>query len=888
MSIFELVAQYDILSYNLGDDVVGLDMFGFIKTIWGKFTDALPRRSEKAPRGSKLDVKPPKPIESKRQGQRDESRVQTEVQRTPEPERKVLTSEDPDYDHLVSEDHIFNAGDKTAIHEHSNPVIRRILDTIASGESLEILYVIDLDRLLLPNDHREYKFREIKPLEVFSSSAWTKSLYIGAESNGELKTFRADRMALLNSDGTISIGGDVPCSSKDCSNEVRVELDKYNQSKVDKFCVSCQPNPEPTPQIGPDDDNSNGDASQEESESDNEQIVPIIKSKFNSTSNPPMEKGGVRDLPRKPSQLSDYSTRRRYRRPKLICRRPHGSLRYEIELNTRDCDITEVFQNGTPLTGVADEYRLSSYLGYLEVTYKDESNYRITLFDGSNPLIFKLSEGWQDPGHRQKRITNGGYFLVFMPRDWPRNGKPPNTPAPCGDKEFLAHSLVRKNDQDNSLDLPILLLGNTASPFGEFVYDDSDQGPLFIGEVPKLKVPPNINWVRAGEEYPGSWKGENFKPNDKTLEEVLDGRQGHFFIRVFDVVRLDSAEFRYMRDLRKILVDGKPYTKDTILLPHSTEGYLQTKLQFVDEDENNIHPSTDVQPDGTVLVEPYPGADRIVCSFSLNKGQVDIRVDLPRIWWCFESDNAWHCTPLRMTRQKFGEYARDGMIIKLRLPPRIKSVYVGFNHKLGPAGPLDRSQGQTQIELKLPMRDFRNYKQIREHLDTDAWLNIQCHGNEFITPPISLVQIRSDPALSPEPKPPSERKRIKQIRTDQSDPGLDSSKRRRNSRKPDEKPPYVLQRGHRSFKRHEVQKMSLADIHHLNLSLLRKCVNDRGKIYSAHRNGLPAKYQRAVRAAVIRARYLALLPYVPDHRRLTATLSHGNKGETLDYEKGKI
>ena len=79
--------------------------------------------------------------------------------------------------------------------------------------------------------------------------------------------------------------------------------------------------------------------------------------------------------------------------------------------------------------------------------------------------------------------------------------------------------------------------------------------------------------------------------------------------------------------------------------------------------------------------------------------------------------------------------------------------------------------------------------------------------------------------------------------------------------------------------------MSLEDIHHLNISLLRKCVNERGKIHSAYRNGLPAKYQRAVRAAVIRARYLALLPYVPAHRKVTATLSQGNKSEAPVPEK---
>jgi small subunit ribosomal protein S18 len=46
---------------------------------------------------------------------------------------------------------------------------------------------------------------------------------------------------------------------------------------------------------------------------------------------------------------------------------------------------------------------------------------------------------------------------------------------------------------------------------------------------------------------------------------------------------------------------------------------------------------------------------------------------------------------------------------------------------------------------------------------------------------------------------------------------------------------------------------------------LRRYISDRGKIEPRRKTGTCAKHQRVVAMAVKRARYLALLPYVPDH-----------------------
>ena len=55
------------------------------------------------------------------------------------------------------------------------------------------------------------------------------------------------------------------------------------------------------------------------------------------------------------------------------------------------------------------------------------------------------------------------------------------------------------------------------------------------------------------------------------------------------------------------------------------------------------------------------------------------------------------------------------------------------------------------------------------------------------------------------------------------------------------------------------------DIRHVDykdVDLLKQFINPHGRIMSRKRTGLTAKQQRAVEAAVKRARFMALLPYI--------------------------
>ena len=49
-----------------------------------------------------------------------------------------------------------------------------------------------------------------------------------------------------------------------------------------------------------------------------------------------------------------------------------------------------------------------------------------------------------------------------------------------------------------------------------------------------------------------------------------------------------------------------------------------------------------------------------------------------------------------------------------------------------------------------------------------------------------------------------------------------------------------------------------------DLKILKSMINRNGHLLSRRRTGNCAKYQRAVRRAVLRARFMGLLPYVPE------------------------
>ena len=442
-------------------------------------------------------------------------------------------------------------------------------------------------------------------------------------------------------------------------------------------------------------------------------------------------------------------------RPELICRRSPGSWQWEVALLVpNECNVTGIRLDDTHLRAERSEFRLSSYAGILFVDHADGDSTEFELCTARTPMIFKLADRWGGVGRRIDAMSRG-HFVVIAPTEWHRRGRPPVAPAATADAAFQAHYFFRDGGQADDgagfEECNLALTGAGFSLIGECLYDDSTEGELFIGNPPELRPGRGVTWARIGEENEGGWRGENFLPAERSLADVLAQRQGRFFVRVYDngTKLCDSGEFRYVEGLREILVDGKPYSRDTLLSP-ADEGHPPIKVQFVGEKRAIVRPSVKpnshhrcVAEEAAIVVAPHPVADVVACSLETPSGSVDVSIRLPRIWWCLGHDGedsaSWSATPLAMTRSGFHDHANTDATVRIRLPRQFNSVDVGFEHDLNrsyrPVGTAD-----TTKTVQIPLIDFVDYSQVDSWSSRNILLQARC-GRAVVT----LVRVIADP-----------------------------------------------------------------------------------------------------------------------------------------------
>ena len=411
--------------------------------------------------------------------------------------------------------------------------------------------------------------------------------------------------------------------------------------------------------------------------------------------------------------------------------------------------IQDVRQNEESLNKESDYYRLPSFSDQLTVIYADGRKINIALFE-DKPLIFKLPRHWKGIGRKVSGITSG-HYIVIAPEQWERKGHVPIAPDGCSDSRFMAHYFHRDEISSSYIggfrQYEFSLLKSGYELIGKRVFDDSEDGDLFVGAVPTLRTPQQVSHARTGSEDENGWRGENFRPAEQALSEILNNRQGRFFIRIYDenVALLDSGEFRYMRDLNEIRIDGEPYTKDTILLPPSS-GYVPATVDFVGANGANIRPILPPElyhvtlQGSELIVNPHPDGNKIACTLRSESGCVSIIIDLPFVWWRMERDgdgpDEWRDKPLVMSRQEFRDLAYGEAAVRLRLNSRIKAVHVGFDDESSQSYRRDVKNG----DLLIPLVDFVDYSQIDKRLTIDASLTVACDGALF-----TLIRVSADP-----------------------------------------------------------------------------------------------------------------------------------------------
>lgn len=465
-------------------------------------------------------------------------------------------------------------------------------------------------------------------------------------------------------------------------------------------------------------------------------------------------KRGPRQIPGKRGPQSGYNGKGAEQaqsppsRPELVCRKLPSSATWEIILTADDeCQLTAVHIGDQPLHITDRQCRVPSLRGSLTLSFRDKQKQVVPLFEGG-PLIFKLKKDWAGEGRKIARVTSG-HFIVIAPTTWERSGHAPVEPDNCADPDFRSHYFYRdaaESDQhaEGFLEWSDSLIATGLELTGHHIYDNSDDGDLLVGNAPNLKLSPSAEWARVGEEAQHGW-GQNFLVNQQSLSEVLDGKEGRFFLRVYDsdVRMLDSVAFRYLHNLDQILVNGARYEATTALVP-SSAGYSPAEVLFVGTDGSTLDPVLSSQapqykaPSGAIVVPPHPDADHLSCNLGSN-AQVTIVLDLPRLWWRLEDDHhgpgAWHDTPILMTRQEFQQYANANGELSL-LSRRIDSVRTGFDDEL-------KQRYRRLVEddhIAIPLIHFVDYVQIDQRLNRDAQFSVEWAGKT-----VPLIVISADP-----------------------------------------------------------------------------------------------------------------------------------------------
>ncbi len=480
------------------------------------------------------------------------------------------------------------------------------------------------------------------------------------------------------------------------------------------------------------------------------EITPQAGEVRKGTKNQPIDARGRRGEKSRPAGSKSRKPRTRHPQPELMCRK--NGVQWEVFLSATDeCQISEVRHGEDSLEPKDGEYYLRFFTGCLSITHGDgRQDFQLPLADDGSPLIFKLRADWEGPGRHIKRLTHG-HFIVIAPHDWDRQGHVPVEPEDCTDSGFCAHYFHRMKDdagEKGFKQCPIALSGVLVNLQGHRIFDDSDEGPLFGGNAPPtLDDAPGVVWARVGEEGDGGWRGKNFRPDEQGLAKVLDGRQGRFFVRVYDekATLLDSDEFRYFQSLEAIHVNNEPYKKESVL-PPSPAGHHPTKIRFVGADAGVTikHPTPHATADGDcVVVHPVADADVVSCAL---ESHVSIKLHLPRIWWradwMAKSTNdadQWCDTPLKVTRQQFAKYADSGGTLHVRLPRWFKGAPVGFDDEPGSLYKAETMEnGYSSLRVRL--EDFCLHRQIDQRLNDDAFLCVEVDGAK-----LRLVRVLQDP-----------------------------------------------------------------------------------------------------------------------------------------------
>lgn len=426
--------------------------------------------------------------------------------------------------------------------------------------------------------------------------------------------------------------------------------------------------------------------------------------------------------------------------------------------------IRSVRQNGNDLSIQEGGYVVNGFTGVVNVVFHEGQETAVpltnkeTAIGGSvrdGTIIFKIPADWKGDGRRVPRITNG-HHIVIAPKHFTRKGHEPAEPGHCmGDANFTAHYFYvsgaeAEGENVDSVGFEEGNLETSASRInieGAIVFDNSKTGRLFVGDALAWNPTQDVVWMHVGEERKCGWKGSEADPR-QALTEVLNGRQGRFFVRAYggDNKLLDSEDFRYLHGLEEIRVNGGPYIESTVLMPKAN-GYPVTKISF--HGKNDISVEVESQSvkyakaqKSDVFVDPHPDGDEVKCLVASGGGRIEVVLDMPRIWWRLEHDSVsnqkWMDVPIIMSREEYLEHSDNKANILLRLPRKVRAVKLGIDDELTKTYPrTERVKGAL-----VPLCDFMDHEQIANASDNPVTLHAEINSAE---PPVPILSVKASP-----------------------------------------------------------------------------------------------------------------------------------------------
>lgn len=420
-------------------------------------------------------------------------------------------------------------------------------------------------------------------------------------------------------------------------------------------------------------------------------------------------------------------------------------------------EVQSVWQGDNELSANGGRYILKDIAAEVTVKFKDgHSPKSFQLLKEDQFVVFKMRKNWKGKGQKVNTLFSGDYVVFAHKSCGKRIGKPPIEAEQCRYDDFMAHFFsVSENSERDGFE-------NCSLPYSRFSLkgqrfpDDSDLGELFGNNAPQLadaEEGREVSWIVVGRENGGKVL-DKFRPEEKTLAEVLGERSGWFFVRIYNakVKLLDSFDFRRAKGLKNIFVNNQPLGKVAPIVPTKNE-HTKTIVQFegdlpVRSADNSDGTCKVTENKNTFAVLPHPDNDRTKWVLGSGEDCVKSEILLPRIWWKFIKEKGkegdWRDTPIKMKREEFRGAKNEK--IRIRLPLCIPEIVVGFGDlNSSPSKqtfPTKLSKNRKTCEAEFRLDDFYNDQAIEKPLSESVDLCVKLKDSDVGFP---IVRILPDP-----------------------------------------------------------------------------------------------------------------------------------------------